>query len=442
MGMKGFFKMEAFQGEYVYDLEGEHICGENGVRIVHVYSGTRRITADWFPNRILDTGRNIMATSGGWAGTGSSCQVGTNSTNPDSDDTQLLGYLAGTGQIVATSDGATSEEPYFGWDQQTYRFEPGEATGNVSEAGVGWDTVDGPYLISRAKVVDLIGDPLTATVKPEEWCDVTYQLQYHPPLEDVEGTILLDGIMYDTITRASDVNSLMGNNIGSELGALISFVSNFTAYDGDIGTILQAPDGDSRNVDGTSHVNLTYQNNSYQQDMLINCGISGWNLPDLDDGFGIGIRSIRINTTAGAYQTQFNAQGDGSRIPKTIDYYMDLTWRLTWAGWYWAYSYTKQAASDATTPTTGNWNTNVAETLLRINWEDSEATDQQLELQVESDTLFRITQDSDRTKWVQYRCQQIYSEGVDYTSYVVVVEDVQNSGPDVGQACTITAVDY
>lgn len=441
IGVKGFFKMEAFQGEYVYDQHGEHLLDINGVPIVREYPGTRRIVADWFPNQILDAGRNKMGDSSGWAGGGSKCQVGTNSTAPTSSDTQLLGYVAGTQTIQASSSGAQSSAPWFHWEQVTYRFPQGDAAGNLSEAGVGWSVDDGPYLITRALIVDEVGDQFTPTVLPTEWLDVTYKLQYYPPLEDLEGTIVLDGITYDTITRAANVNS--GSvNIGVQMGEWSTSNVYWKAYDGDLGTIIQSPSGSWENSDSYNQFNHSYQNNSYQRDMQIDCGIEGWNLPDTLDGFGLGIRSILIATNAGAFQTQFNAQGSGDRIYKDVEHYMSLVWRLKWAGWYWAHPYVHTASSDATTPTAGNWNTNVAGTLLRINWVDSGATDRQLDLQLESNTLFRITEDAAPENWVQYRGQALYSEGADYTSYAVVVEASQNSGPTVGQASTITAVDF
>jgi hypothetical protein len=413
----------------------------NGVRIVREYSGTRRVVADWFPNQILDAGRNYMGSYSSWAGVGSKCQVGTNSTDPSSNDTQLLGYLAGTDFIHASSSGAQSSEPWYWWDQITYRFDEGDATGNISEAGVGWSIDEGPYLITRALVVDGDGIPFTPTVLPNEWLDVTYQLQYHPPLEDVEGTITLDGVIYDTITRAANVNAT-GDLIGKAMGVITTNPSRWRAYSGNLGTLIQSPTGAWEDADSAGQYNLDYQNNTYRRDMQINCGITGWNVPDQDDGFGLGIRSIIIYTHAGSFQTQFNAQGSGDRIYKDVDHYMTLIWRLTWAGWYWANPYTMQAASDATTPTTGNWNTNVAKTILRINWDDSGATDHQEDLQLEDNTLFRITQDNDATKWIHYRSSAAYTEDGDYTYYTVSVEDSQNGGPVVGLACTITAVDF
>jgi len=422
LGMQGLFKFEVFKGTVV---DG---------KVVET-SGSRRVVADWFPNLILDAGRNIMNDHSNWATGGSACQVGTSGTVPTTADTGLIGFVIGTTNIHDSSFGSEATPPYFGWEQTTYRFIPGEATGNLSEVGVGWSALTGPYLISRALITDGLGAPTTITVLADEYLDVTYQLRYYPPLEDVEGTITLNGVVYNTITRASSVNSELGLRVGTALGEYSPTPASWQAYDGNIGSLVQAPSGTSAACDNADQSNQPYSNNSYEIDMLCNCGATGWNL-------GAGIRSIRISTTAGNFQTQFNAQSDDSRIPKDINFTMSMTWKLTWAGWYWAYAYEKQANSDSVTPTTGNWNYNTAKTLLRINWDDAGAVDRQVKLQVETDVLFRITEDGDATKWAQFRGSVLYSEGADWTEYAGAIETEQNGGPTTGQACTITAVDF
>lgn len=317
VGMAGFFnKLEAFKGIPLYDADGVW-RGR-----VHEFKGSRRQLTGWMPNQILDEGRNIMASSSNWAGSGSKCQVGTNNTTPSVSDTQLLGYVAGTSVIQAHSSGAQSSTPYYGWDLTTYRFGLGDAAGNLSEAGVGWNTADGPFLISRALIVDGTGTPTTVTVLGDEFLDVTYELRYYPPLVDVLGTVTLNGVQYDTITRAAAVTS-WGQDVGAILGQKSLFNTDWQAYDGDLGTIIQAPSGTSAACDNDDQFNLAYSNNSYQIDMQCSTGPTGWNL-------GSGIRSIRIKTNAGDFQTQFNATSGGARVPKDTNFTMELVWRLSW----------------------------------------------------------------------------------------------------------------
>ncbi len=316
IGIAGFFKLEAFKGIAIVDADGVW-RGR-----VHEFKGSRRKLTGWMPNQILDAGRNIMATSSNWAGVGSKCQVGTNSTTPLATDTQLLGYVAGTATQQAHSSGAQSSSPYFGWDLMTYRFGVGAAEGILSEAGVGWSTADGPYLISRALIVDGGGTPTSVTVLANEFLDVTYQLRYYPPLGDTLETVTLNGVSYDLISRASAVTS-WGGNIGQAIGQRSLTNSDWQAYDGDVGTIVQAPSGVSAQCDNANQFNQSYSNNSYRIDMQCDTGSTGWNL-------GAGIRSIRIKTNAGDFQTQFNATSGGARVPKDTNFTMELVWRLGW----------------------------------------------------------------------------------------------------------------
>jgi hypothetical protein len=301
LGMMGLYKYEA----------------------VNKFSGKKRLLVDWHENAILDAGRNIMATSSNWAGAGSSCQVGTNSTPATKADTQLLGYVFGSNTVQAHTWGSQATPPYYSWDLTTYRFGVGDAEGNISEAGVGWSTASGPFLISRARVVDGSGNPTTAVVLADEFLDVSYELRYYPPLDDTLGTVTLDGLVYDTVTRASLVTSSNGN-AGQTMGQRSLFPSDWQAYDGALGDITQAPSGAFAACDNSDQFNLAYNNNSYEIDMQCNCGTGGWNL-------GAGIRCIRIRTNAGDFQTSFTRQGGGGEtIPKTASFTMAMVWRLGW----------------------------------------------------------------------------------------------------------------
>ena len=314
--------LEAFKGIDVLDENGEW-TGE----VIEV-PGSRRQIGWENKNQILKSGKNIMATSSGWAGLGSKAQVGTNSTLPTEDHTQLLGYVAGTAVIYDHDSGAQGSAPYFGWDLTTYRFGAGEATGVLREAGVGWDEAEGAFLVSRSLIVDDLGDPTDATVLADEYLDLKYQFQYHPPPLDSTGTIELDGVTYDYIARAALVTS-WGWAIGQAIGQVSDTTSDWRAFDGDLGDITTGPDGLSAPCDNANQYNLGYSNNSYQIDMVCDCGPgtgvgNAWNL-------ALGMRSLQFKTTTGYYQIQFNAQGTGARIPKTVDKRMIAwTFRLGW----------------------------------------------------------------------------------------------------------------
>lgn len=314
VNMRGFMKFEAVKG--VFDSDGNPVRDANGKPMVR--EETRRVLADWFPNQILDAGRNIMATMDNW---NAHCQVGTDNTLPTVDDTTLVEYFAGSSNVVNNIVGAQGSPPYYQYERKQYRFAAGTVTANLSEAGVGWSSANGPFLISRALILDGGGTPTTVTPLADEYLDMFYELRYYPPLVDATGTVTLNGVVYNTKTRASLVTA-SAFKVGAQIGVLGSVY--WVAYDGDIGTITQAPSGNPANNDNQNQFALGYVNNSYELDLQVECGPAGWELG------APGIRSIFIRTTAGDFQTQFGAVSDDSPIPKTVSFTMSFTWRLGW----------------------------------------------------------------------------------------------------------------
>lgn len=309
IGMRGFFRFQT----------------------INKFSG--KITSDtgWFPNTILDAGRNVMATEANWL---TWCQVGTDGTFPPTlaqrqAETTLGAWHAGTNVIVTESSGQNGTPPYYGWKRKTWRFNAGTVATNLSEAGVGWGVGGGGQpdtLISRAPILDPVSFlPTTVTPLADEMLDVSYEMRYYPPLVDVLGPqVTLDGVIYDTITRASGVT---GGNWSQDIGLKIGWYrfdnNSWYVADGDLGTLLTGPSGLTAGSPNATYFNSAYVNNSYEVSINIGVGALAWNLV-------AGIRSVRISTTAGNYQTQFNGPAD-ARIPKTSSYQMDMGWLVSWA---------------------------------------------------------------------------------------------------------------
>ena len=324
LGLMGFFpKIEAFKGKYVYDQEGEHICGENGRYLVHEVPGSRRLLPQSSEqNKLLTAGMNVMNTQAGWM---NNCQVGSDNSPPLASQTALGTWVAGTSTIHASSTGANATIPYYGWALTTYRFAEGVAAGNLNEVAIGWDT-SGATIICRHRTVNVVNEEVTIVVQSDDWLDVTYQLRYYPPLDDVAGTITFDGDTFDTITRASEVTSkaAWGDNIGAQIGQYSPSVSSWSAFDGDLGTLEQAPNGTSQACDNLNQFNEVYQNNSFEIVVASATGPTGWNMTG-------GFRCIRFMTTAGYYQCRFGMQGGGDeKVQKTIDFTMAIKWTLSW----------------------------------------------------------------------------------------------------------------
>ena len=337
LGMKGFFRF----------------------RTINKFSG--KITQDtgWFPNTILNAGRNIMASRSDWM---TWCQVGTDGTFPEllanrQAETALGNHYAGTNNIVSTSSGQAGVAPYFGWKRKTWRFIDGTFPGgvNLSEAGVGWG-VDGSQLISRAPIIDpILQTPTTVTPQGDELLEVAYELRYYSPTTDILlPQVTLDGVVYDTITRAANVTgAIWSSGIGSAIGVVKSNL-NWDAWDGDIGTVLTGPNGSSANCDTSNQYNSAYSSNSYQLQLNCPAGSTGWNL-------GLGIRSIRIQTTAGDYQTQFTANPGGTRIPKTTAYTMLMSWTISWAEYIapWELAEAPYSIGDRATHAAATWESDI-----------------------------------------------------------------------------------
>ncbi len=302
----------------------EHILGLKGlfrIQIGNKYTGKVRLDTGWFPNVILNAGRNTMASNSTWM---DFCQVGSDNTAPTQTDTSLQNYVAGTADIITSSDGQAASSPYYGWKRKTFRFAAGTVAANLTEVGVGWG-LSGSTLISRALIIDpILGTPTTITPLADEVLDVTYELRYYPPVADIIGPqVTLNGVVYDTKTRAANVKSSAWSSMIGTAMVVGTAVNVWRAYDGVIGTVLAGPSGLVADADTANQVNQAYVSNSYQVKMNCPIGATGWNL-------GAGIRSVLFRTNAGEYQTEFTANIGGATIPKTTAFSMLLIWVLGW----------------------------------------------------------------------------------------------------------------
>lgn len=300
IGIKGYFRLRTFNKD----------------------TGKKRIDTGWFPNLILDTGRNALGTQSDVL---TSCQVGTSDTAPNVGQAALVAYHAGTSDIRSTLTGSQSAaSPYYGWKRLVYRFAAGTVAANLTEVGVGWATT-GSTLFSRALILDPdLQTPTTITPLADEFLEVSYELRYYAPVADATSpSVTLDGTVYDTVTRAAEVNSShWHDNIGKEIKHTDG--GNWVAYDGALGTQLQSPSGNGAGLSSSIVGADAYSNNSYERIVHNQCAWNDWNL-------GAGIRSIRIRTTAGSFQTSFTANPGGTTIPKTSGYTMVMKWKIAWA---------------------------------------------------------------------------------------------------------------
>jgi len=326
--------MNALPVEVTESLMAQHPEMVIGVKTRYMLFNVNPITGKetqltgWSENTLLTTGRNSLALQANWV---NAIHLGTDATDPNAGQTGLIGFVAATTLLSTaypTTSGAAAVPPYYGWKRIRFRFTPGQAVGNLNEVGLGWTTTPGDIAF-RALLVDINGIQTTVVPFIDEYVDVVAEIRYYPPLDDVTGTVDFDGITYNYIIRAAEVTSgtHWGSNIGVAIGHHDLFTSYWQAYDGDLGTIAQAPSGVAYAADGTNAYDLAYSNNSYERQMAQIGGPAAWNALG-----GKKLRSFRFVTKAGAFQVQFDSQSvPGFGIPKNDNYNIKFSFVISWA---------------------------------------------------------------------------------------------------------------
>lgn len=271
---------------------------------IHAKSGVVRQRTGWMNNLITDWGLNRKGTGG----VGTFCHVGSGSNAPAVTDTVLQTWVASTNLNQSTNGGATGSAPYYGFVRRTYRFQEGDAAGNIAEVGIGPNGLSTSELFSRALVLDALGNPTTITVLIDEILDVEYELRQYSPTVDAEYTVVDSGsaVSHDITVRAASVNSASswGGNTG--IGALnvlnggVRFNQQWIAYDGAIGSVTQLPSGNFTLISASQITEGAYSNNSLERTASANLQLEVGNLAS-------GIRSLRFGSSvAGTYQAEFD----------------------------------------------------------------------------------------------------------------------------------------
>lgn len=299
------------------------------VETVNIHTGEKTFEGGWGPNAILHTGREYMGENADWM---TYCQVGNSGDLPVQTDTALKQWVAGDNNIISDQTGAQSSAPYYGWRRRKWRLDPSlnSQNENIAELGFGWEDGDTnpATIMCRTFPVNITGDQTTVTWKDDEYLDVSYELRYYPPDSDVTGQVTIDSLVYDYTLRASEVNSATywGEIVGVHaMGEHCVATTDWQAYDGNIGSVIQTPTGSTAPIDDPSNVsNNAYVPLSYKRVMVASIGPTVWNL-------GAGIRSVRFRTTGGTFQIQFDRDPGGETIPKTSGETMEWQLSIAWA---------------------------------------------------------------------------------------------------------------
>ena len=298
------------------------ISGRYMLKAVNAGTGESRDLTDWFDNLITDIGMNRLGTGAAIA----YCHVGSGSVAPSFTDTALASFVAATGTINASINGASATAPYYGWTRITFRFAQGAAAGNLSEVGVGWTLASGS-LFSRSLIKDSGGIPTTVTVLADEFLDVIYEFRVYAPAADVSSTFDVSGTSYGYTIRAAYVTS--GNvywnannaiNAGSGVRPCnLSYVLP-QAYGagGALGALTAGPSGVTNGTFSGSAVDA-YSSGSYTRTGRIIAALNDCNAAS-------GITAIMVNTDIGCYQIAFTAP-----IPKDSTKVFTLNLSVSWA---------------------------------------------------------------------------------------------------------------
>lgn len=168
-----------------------------------------------FPNLLTDYGLNRVGTAS-FSEYQARIYVGTGSTPPAPTDVSLVAYRANSNSFTDLGVIYGGAPDY--WAQRAYvwKFGIGAASGNLTEVGMGTGTATGvPHehkLLSRALIVDSGGAPVTVTVLPDEYLDVTYAIRHYPHIPDVTQIINISGVSYTFTHRQAYASSQHSTN--------------------------------------------------------------------------------------------------------------------------------------------------------------------------------------------------------------------------------------
>lgn len=187
----------------------------------------RRVKADgtvvqesgWSGNIITKSGLDFMMYRNvGHTNPAINVAVGSSSVPPSMEDTALGAQIAvtGTRQGNITKTLQTSHSPYWAKARTVFRFEMGQAAGNIQEVGA-VASFSSSTLISRALVVDDAGNPTTITVLSDEYLDIEWE--FYVSVADSSGVFTMDIDGTPTEFAYSIRPAWMGDNWGPSVGS-------------------------------------------------------------------------------------------------------------------------------------------------------------------------------------------------------------------------------
>lgn len=211
--------------------------------------------------------------------------------------------------------GTATTAPYYSWRRSTYVFNPGEATGNISEMSVGWS--DGNVSAFSRCLITENGNPITVTILPTDYVTVYYELRFYPNMNILEGTIALVGVNYDyeAMPFGITTGSWEGNPAA---GIPFANIYAYTARDGEVGTpLIDEPYTEGDTV-WTQAALSPYVQGSYERDLSITIPIDRCNFTNF-------LKSLYLFFNGHAFKYGFTPA-----IPKDNTKTLTLNFRISW----------------------------------------------------------------------------------------------------------------
>ena len=279
-----------------------------------------KLDTGWHKNQITDIGLVQMGATStdNWR---NYCHVGSGTSTPDPTDTALDTFMGSSNSRSGGAFTRQTADPWGIFEQQVYRFNAGNATGTIREAGISWNTVTGS-LFSRFLVTPAI------VKNADQVLDIYWEFRMYRQGSDIINTnvdIPEDGIsvLYNTITRGSNYNSINPGTAFRQFGAYQGSW-NF-AFSGPIGSITGSPSGTSDSSYGLSYPGsvVPITDGAYRD--------VTWSAPLTEANVG-GIRCTRHRHDHNYdVQIQYTDVATGTRlIPKDNTNILDLSLRTTW----------------------------------------------------------------------------------------------------------------
>lgn len=142
--------------------------------MVHKGDGVPTQETGWIKNLVLNAGLDRMSVGGA----DDTLFIGSGNSEPNVNQTSLdVQRTSTTNKIAHVTGRQLSEAPIYHWSRRTYRFNEGQASGNMAEVGLGWGSNN---LFNRALIKDAQGQPTTITVLADDFLDVIVELRVYP----------------------------------------------------------------------------------------------------------------------------------------------------------------------------------------------------------------------------------------------------------------------